>query len=76
MNQVVDDLRGVREVLVEHHAGQIDLRRIARNRLDSFDGHLRAAEAAVARVEIFIAIGILVRFGAIAALGVVLGRGA
>ena len=75
MNEIVDDLRGVREVLVEHHSGQIDLRRIARDGLNSLDGHLRAAEAAVARIELFVAVGILVGLGPVAALGVILGRG-
>ena len=75
MNQVVDDLRGVREVLVEHHLGQIDLGRIARDRLDALDRHLRAAKTAVACVEFLIAIGILVRLGPVAALAVIHGRG-
>ncbi len=46
------------------------------NRLDPFDGHLRAAETAVARVEVFVAVGVHVRFARMSALGVVLGRGA
>src|SRR6185369_6780953 len=54
MNQVVDHLCGVLQVLAQNHAGQIDLRRVARNRLDSLDGHLGTAETAIARGEILV----------------------
>ncbi len=61
VNQIIDNLCGVLELGVQHHAGQIDLRKVAQNGLDSLDGHLRAPETAIARVEILIAVGVLVR---------------
>src|SRR5579863_9519707 len=53
----------------------MNLRDIPRNRLDSLDRHLRAAEAAISRIEILVAIGVLIRFRHFA-LAFVLGRSA
>src|SRR5215469_17950273 len=54
----------------------MNLRGLARNRLYALNRHLRAAETTVPRVELFIAVGILVGFGRFAVLSFVLRRGA
>ena len=74
-NQVIDHLRGVLRILRQHHLGQMQLRGVARNRLHAFEGQLRAAETAVAGVEVLVAIGGHVGFGHLAGLGVGVGGG-
>src|SRR5207244_3849068 len=70
-----DYLGGVLGLLREHHAGKVHLCSIAREGFDSFERQLRTAEAAIAGVEIFIAVGCHVRLGHHAALGVGSGGG-
>ena len=72
VNEIVNDLGRVLEPGIAHHLSKVDSRGVAWNRLDLLDRHLPPAERAVARVEVFIAVGQLVGFrddGALAGAG-------
>jgi len=76
VDEVIDDLGCILELGIEHHPGQVDRGDIAGDRFHSLDGHLGTTEAAIAGIEFFVPVGILIGFGNLARFGVILGGGA